>query len=80
MVVADSGPFVLSDKDDAKTVFQPKISEILRVHTAHFNEVREAADRLREAALQYGYTDIDVEQVMQGGAEQWPRDRPIVDR
>lgn len=45
---------------DAKTIFQTKIIAILDVHQAHLDEIREAANRLREAALQYGYTDDDV--------------------
>jgi hypothetical protein len=46
---------------DAKLQFQPKISEILEIHTAHYNEVAEAAERLREAATEYGFTEAEVE-------------------
>ena len=45
---------------DAKAVFQPKIAEILDLQWSHLDEVREAAARLREAALQYRYTDADI--------------------
>jgi hypothetical protein len=45
---------------DAKAAFQPKIDRILQVHRAHLDEVTEAVDRLREAALQYRYTDDDI--------------------
>ena len=45
---------------DAKAVFQPKIDEILHVHAAHQKEVHEAAERLREAAVQYGLIDEHV--------------------
>lgn len=45
---------------DAQTIFQAKIDQIFDVHQAHLDEIREAANRLREAALQYGYTDDDV--------------------
>lgn len=47
---------------DAKDwCFQPKVNQILDVHWAHYYEVQEAADRLREAARQYGHTEADVE-------------------
>lgn len=46
---------------DAKAQFQPKVRAILEVHTAHCNEVKEAADRLREAARQYGFTENEIE-------------------
>jgi hypothetical protein len=45
---------------DAQAAFQAKIDSILDIHQAHADEVREAADRLREAALQYRYTDDDI--------------------
>lgn len=44
----------------AKQVFQPKIDQILDVHWAHYFEVQEAADRVRQAAREYGHTDADV--------------------
>lgn len=46
---------------DAKTLFQPKVNQILDVHWAHYREVSEAAARLREAALQYGHTDDEID-------------------
>ncbi|MBC3191374.1 PE domain-containing protein [Pseudonocardia sp. C8] len=45
---------------DAQALFQQKINAILDVHHAHVDEIREAADRLREAALQYRYTESDI--------------------
>ena len=42
---------------DARTVFQSKIDQILDTHAAHLEELREARDRLKEAATQYGLTD-----------------------
>ena len=45
---------------DAQKLFQAKIDTILDVHLAHLDEIVEAAARLREAALQYRYTDADI--------------------
>jgi hypothetical protein len=45
---------------DAQKLFQAKIDQILDIHQAHLDEVVEAAERLREAALQYRYTDADI--------------------
>ncbi|MFP5069178.1 hypothetical protein ACLFMI_05880 [Pseudonocardia nantongensis] len=45
---------------DAKEVFQPKIDQIMRVHEEHLSEVREARDRLKDAAVQYGFTEHEV--------------------
>lgn len=45
---------------DARELFQPKVNQILDVHWAHYAEVREAADRLREAARQYGHDDNEI--------------------
>lgn len=42
---------------DARALFQTKIDEILDAHIAHLDELREARDRLREAAEQYGLVD-----------------------
>lgn len=46
---------------DGRDAFQPKIDKILDVHWAHYFEVQEAADRLRQAAREYGHTDEAVE-------------------
>ena len=46
---------------DAREQFQPKVRSILDIHTAHCNEVREAAVRLHEAARQYGFAEDEIE-------------------
>lgn len=56
---------------DAKKVFQPKVNHILDIHWAHFHEVREAAERLREAARQYGHADADVESAFEAARQQF---------
>lgn len=47
--------------EDAKRLFQPKVMAIIATHTAHCNEIREAATRLHEAARQYGFTEDQIE-------------------
>lgn len=44
----------------AATAFGAKNSEIADLQQAHVNELVEAADRLGDAARQYGYTDADL--------------------
>lgn len=53
---------------DAREVFQPKVRSILDTHTAHCNEVREAAGRLLEAARQYGFTEEEIESAFRSNA------------
>ena len=45
---------------DAAKTFDAKIQRIIEAHTAHLNEITEAADRLYEAARQYGYTEESI--------------------
>lgn len=45
---------------DAKVLVQAKVDRILDAHWAHLAEIAEAAARLREAALQYRYTEDDL--------------------
>jgi len=45
---------------DAQRAFQAKIDLILRMHNAHLAELREACERLRQAAVQYGLIEDDV--------------------
>lgn len=65
---------------DAKKVFQPKIDQILRVHEEHLNEVREARDRLEDAALQYGFTENEVAESIKITEQQPVQHGPRVDR
>ncbi|MBC3194632.1 hypothetical protein H7X46_26640 [Pseudonocardia sp. C8] len=52
---------------DAQALFQSKIDRILAVHQDHLEEVREARDRLKKAALQYGFTEDQVETSLRAG-------------
>ena len=54
--------------EDAKRLFQPKVMEIIALHTAHCNEIREAATRLYEAARQYGFTEDQIETSIRSSA------------
>lgn len=46
---------------DATSLFQTKIDQILAVHWAHHTELCTAVDALRACALEYGFTDLDLE-------------------
>ena len=46
---------------DAATLFDEKVQHLVEIHVAHLNEVVEAAERLHEAALQYGYTEDSIQ-------------------
>ncbi|ANY07522.1 hypothetical protein AFB00_15850 [Pseudonocardia sp. HH130630-07] len=46
---------------EAAQAFDEKILQIIAVHEAHRLEIVGAVDRLRDAALEYGYTDQDIE-------------------
>lgn len=46
---------------DVTPLFQAKIDQLLSVHWAHVHELTEATERLRQAALHYGFTDDEVD-------------------
>lgn len=45
---------------DATPMFQHKIDAILKIHWAHYTEIKEAVDRLSEAARDYGYAEDQI--------------------
>lgn len=47
---------------EATPVFNTKIAQILRLHWAHLDELRDATDRLTAAAKLYGYTEEQIAQ------------------
>ena len=47
--------------EDARVLFQKKIDEIVAVHWQHHDELRAAVDALRRSAIDYGFTDADLE-------------------
>lgn len=51
---------------DARSVFQPKIDQILAEHQRHLDEIREARDRLKDAARQYGLLEQDATSSFRG--------------
>lgn len=51
---------------DATIAFNRKINEVLAVHWSHHKELIDAADRLNEVALTYGYTEAQI-------ADSWSR-------
>lgn len=47
--------------DDVTPMFQAKIDHIVETHWAHVRELHESTERLREAALDYGFTDDEID-------------------
>lgn len=62
---ANQGPYSACGGDvvsvRAGKAFKDKIDQIKKVHDAHRRELSDAADRLRDAARQYGYTDTAID-------------------
>ncbi|MFP5023252.1 hypothetical protein [Pseudonocardia phyllosphaerae] len=56
---------------DAQRLFQDKIDTILDVHRAHYEEILEVARRLKEAALQYQFTEDEVTAVLKPERERF---------
>ena len=48
----------------ADTSFGGKVSNLIRVHRLHQEELEAVADRLYDTALSYGYTDEDIRKSM----------------
>ncbi len=63
---------------DAVVVFQPKINRIVDTHENYLNEMRDARDRLKQAAQEYGLIEDENTATLKSTAP--PSNGPLLER
>lgn len=63
---------------DAVFVFQPKINRIVDTHEDYLNEMRDARDRLKQAAQEYGLIEDENTATLKSTAP--PSNGPLLER